>query len=291
VAAVWAAAHGVRIAVHRGYGIPAWVTRDDLLVFSSYSGNTEETLSAFDAAAEHGARRRCIATGGALAARAHAAGAPCLGMPAGLQPRAALGHSLVALLTQLHHAGTVPDPVPDLDRAAAWLRRLAPRYAPEQHADNPAKQLADRWHGTLPVVYTGPTLGPAAGTRWRGQINENAKSLALVSVLPELDHNEIMGWSALPALRAQVSLCFLRDAEDGPAVERRHDATMRILAGRAKSLDTVTVEGETRLERLLGTIWLGDWASVYLAFRNGVDPTPVDEISELKRQLAAHQPA
>lgn len=292
VAGVWAAVHGVRVTVHRGYGLPPWVGAGDLLVFSSYSGNTEETLSAFDAAAAHGAARRCLATGGALEARAAAARAPYLAMPGGLQPRAALGHSLVALLTQLHHAGVVPDPVPDLERATAWLRRLAVRYGPEvPEESNPAKQLARAWHGTLPVLYTGPGVTTPVGVRWRGQINENAKSLAITSALPELDHNEIMGWSALPELRRAATLVFLRDRDDDAAIRLRMQVTAEILAPRAGRLLWIDTPGETLLERLLGAVWLGDWASVYLAFLHGVDPTPVAEIQELKRRLAEPRPA
>lgn len=292
VAAVWAAAHGVRLAVHRGYGLPAGITPDDLLVFSSYSGDTEETLSAFDAATAHGAARRCIATGGTLARRAAAAGAPYLAMPGGLQPRAALGHSLVALLTQLHHAGVLPDPVPDLERATAWLRHLAADYGPQaKEATNPAKQLARAWHGMLPVLYTGPGLAAPVGVRWRGQINENAKSLAIASVLPELDHNEIMGWSALPELRRATALVFVRDRDDPAAIAVRMQVTAEILTPRAGRVLWIDTPGDTLLERLLGAVWLGDWASLYLAFLNGVDPTPVAEIQELKRRLAAPRPA
>jgi len=292
VAAVWAAPHGVRVVVHRGYGLPAGVTGDDLLVFSSYSGDTAETLSAFDAAGAHGAARRCIATGGALARRATEAGAPYLAMPGGLQPRAALGHSLVALLTQLHHAGVVPDPVPDLERATAWLQHLTAEYGPQvPEAENPAKQLARSWHGMLPVIYTGPGLASAAGVRWRGQINENAKSLAMTSCLPELDHNEIMGWSALPEIRRAITLVFLRDRDDSVAIALRMQVTAEILGPRAGHMLWIDTPGEGLLERLLGTLWLGDWASLYLAFLNGVDPTPVAEIQELKRRLAEPRPA
>jgi glucose/mannose-6-phosphate isomerase len=288
LAAAWAAPHGVRVAVHRGYGLPAWLDDATLLVFSSYSGNTEETLSAFDAAAARGAARRCIATGGALAARARAAGAPLVRLPAGLQPRAALGHSLVALLVHLHAAGLVPDPVPDLEAAAAHLRRLAVEWGPEvPAARNAAKRLARCWHGRLPVLYTGMGLGQPVGVRWKGQIHENAKSFATVGVFPELDHNEIMAWSALPELRRNVVLVLLRDRDDGDAIARRMQVTAEILANRIGAIEWIDTIGDSRLERALAAAWLGDWASVYLACLAGVDPTPVAEIEVLKARLAS----
>jgi glucose/mannose-6-phosphate isomerase len=287
MAAAWAAPRGVRLAVHRGYGLPAWVDRETLLVFSSYSGNTEETLDAFDASGRVGAPRLAVATGGALAARARAAGVPLLLVPPGLQPRAALGHSLVALLVLLHAAGLVDDPLPDLAGAARRLEGLASRCRPESpEAANPAKRLARAWHGRLPVFYTGPGLLAPAGVRWRGQVNENAKSLAIASVLPELDHNEIMGWQALPDVRRAICLVFLRDADDAGPVALRMQVTADILADRAGALEWVDAPAGARLERLLGTTYLGDWASVYLAFLNGVDPTPVAEIDQLKRRLS-----
>ena len=288
LAGAWAATHGVRIAVHRGYGLPRWLDADTMLVFSSYSGNTEETLSAFDAAAARGADRRCIATGGALAARARDAGAPLVVLPGGLQPRAALGHSLTALLVQLHAAGLVPDPVAELTAAAAHLDHLAAEWGPTVPLErNAAKRLARAWYERLPVIYTG--MGPAqpVGVRWKGQIHENAKSFAAVSVFPELDHNEIMAWTALPELRRATVLTVLRDRDDDPGTRRRMAITGEILAPAVGAIEWVDTTGESLLERAVAAAWLGDWASVYLAFANGVDPTPVAAIETLKARLAS----
>jgi glucose/mannose-6-phosphate isomerase len=288
-AAAWAATHGVRVAVHRGYGLPAWVDAGTLLVFSSYSGNTEETLSAFAAAGSVGAPRLAIATGGALAERARAAGVPVYALPGGLQPRAALGHSLSALLVLLHESGAVAaDPQPELEAAARTLRAQAARWAPESpEADNPAKRLARILYGHLPCIYTGPGATAPVGVRWKGQLNENAKSLALAAVFPELDHNEIMGWHALPDVRRAARLLIVRDRDDGAPVHRRMQVTAEILAPRVAGIEWIDTEGETLLERILGAAYLGDHASVYLAFLNDVDPTPVAEIDVLKRRLAS----
>lgn len=286
-AAIWAATHGVRLGVHRTYGLPSWVDANTVLVFSSYSGNTEETLSAFDASPAHGPLRLCIATGGALAARARAANLPCGSLPPGLQPRAALGHSLVALLAMLHAAGVVPDPGPDLRATALHVRRLWEQCAPTvPESSNAAKRLARLWHGKLACIYTGSGCTSPVGVRWKGQIAENAKQLATHAVFPELDHNEIMAWTALPELRQRAVLTVIRDRDDEGPVARRMQITAEILRPRAGAIEWVETTGAGVLERAVGAAFLGDIASVYLAFLNGVDPTPVAEIEALKAQLA-----
>ncbi len=286
-AAAWCAPRGVRVAVHRGYGLPEWAGAGTLLIFSSYSGNTEETLSAFEVALARGLKGLCITTGGALGERARSAGVPVYTISAGLQPRAALGHSLSGVLMLLHAAGVVEDPAPEIEAAARHLDSLVAKLGPEvPAAANPAKRLAQLWHGRLPFIYSGPGLTQPVGVRWRGQVNENAKSLCVASAFPELDHNEIMGWQALPELRRRCVLMLLRDRDDEPAVQRRMRITAEILASRAAALEWVDTSGEAPLARLLDLAWLGDWASVYLAFLNEVDPTPVPEIEDLKRRLA-----
>jgi len=286
-AAAWASAFDVPVQVHRGYGLPAGVRPTTLLVFSSYSGNTEETLSAFDASASD-APRVCITTGGALAARAQKAAVPVIEVPAGYQPRAALGHSLVAQMVLLQEVGLVQaDAVRELERAARFLESIAENLdaeAPE--ARNPAKQLARLSHGVLPIFVTGNGPTQPIGTRWKGQWNENAEQLALASVLPEMNHNEIMAFSALPELRRAVRMFFLRDREDPPAVQRRMRVTAELLSPQVASVEWLETQGDSRLQRLLAASWLGDWASVFLAFLNGVDPTPVAWIEQLKGRLA-----
>lgn len=289
LAAAWAASLGVRLAVHRDYGLPAGVDDSTFVIFSSYSGNTEETISAFEAAqGKRTAGLACISTGGALAARARAAGVPLFEIPPGMQPRAALGHSLTALLLLLHASGILrQDPLPALESAARHLQEVGRRLAPEvAESDNPAKRLARLVHGYLVGIYTGPGLLQPVGVRWRGQLAENAKTLAFAAAFPELDHNEIMAWSALPELRRRTRLLFLRDRDDGDAIARRMRVTADILESRVAGIEWIETTGTTSLERMLGSVLLGDYTSVYLAFLNGVDPTPVPEIETLKQRLA-----
>ena len=291
LAAMWAERHAVRVAVHRSYGLPSWVGRDTLLVFSSYSGNTEETLSAFAASESLAAPRLAITTGGRLAARARAARVPVWTMPAGLQPRAALGSSLAGLLFLLHGAGIVPDPADEIAVASRSLEALVGELGPlSPERDNPAKRLARRLYGKLPIIHTGPGILSPVGVRWRGQLHENAKTPSFSNVYPELDHNEIMGWQALAEVRRFATLVVLRDRDDLPAVRRRMEVTCEILAPRLAAVEWIDAQGDGVLERMLRTVALGDWTSVYLAFLNDTDPTPVADIELLKSRLASRAP-
>ncbi len=286
-AATWAATHATRVDVWRGYGLPTWHTAQQLLVFSSYSGNTEETLSAFEASSSDAARV-CVTTGGALARRVREVGVPVVELPGGLQPRAALGHSLVALLLLLQESGMVrADARADLESASRavrdWGRTLSPE-APE--STNAAKRLARACHARLPFFYAGGTCLAPVALRWKGQLNENAKSHAAIGMLPEMNHNEIMAWSALPELRRQAQLVFLHDPHDDARVERRMRLSAELLAEHAAGVEHVNTVGDDALQHMLTTTHLGDYASVYLAFLNQVDPTPVERIEALKRGLA-----
>jgi glucose/mannose-6-phosphate isomerase len=289
-AAAWGARHGLRIGVHRGYGLPRWVTARHLLVFCSYSGDTEEVLSAF-AAADGDALRACITTGGELGERARGAGVPLVLLPPGLQPRAAIGHALVALLALLHAAGLVAaDPAAEIEAAARHLQAYARTLAPAvPEAANRAKQLARACHEHLPWVCTGSGFLRPVGRRWKTQIHENAKSPAVHSVLPEMNHNEILAWSAGVDAGRSACMLFLPDPDDPAAVERRMRLTAEILRPHLARIEWVHPESAPPLARMLASTLLGDYASVYLAFLNGVDPTPVPEIRQLKERLARPQ--
>ncbi len=275
----------VPVSVVRGYTLPASVGERSLVVASSYSGGTEETLSALGEATERGATVYAITSGGELKQRAEAEGFPHVVIPGGMQPRAALGYSLGAGLRIADTLGLAPTSADAFEEAAAAVTDRAAALA--DLGGNPALDLARTLDGKLSVVYTGPGLLEAVGKRWQTQLHENAKQLAYGNVFAELNHNEIMGWEAAPeGLRERVAIVVLRDADDHPQVQRRMEVTRGLVEDRAASWTVVEPEGEHALTRMLTAIQLGDFVSFYLAMLAEEDPTPVETIQQLKKTLA-----
>ena len=274
--------------VVRDYQWPAAVGPGALCILSSYSGNTEEVLSLYDAAGRSGAARVALASGGELARRARADGVPCAMLPPGLPPRTALGYSLVSLLDLLNSLGCPGEGQSALEEAQEVLAAGNRRFAPEvSEAENPAKQLALALRGRIVVVYTAERHLSGVGLRWKGQINENAKTPAFHGRLPELNHNETVGWEALRPLHAHFGLVCLRDREEHARVARRMDLTRALVAEEGVAVHEAHSTGRSRLARLLSLVQLGDWVSLYLAVLAGVDPTPVTKIDRLKQALEA----
>ena len=276
----------VPAAVVRGYGLPAWIGPDALVVAISYSGDTAETLACAADALERGCTPVCIASGGALAALAGERGLPLLTVPAGGQPRAALGYLAMPLLATLEAAGLCAGSSPDVEEAVALLRRGNEALGPQAPAaTNAAKRLAGRLRKKQAVVYGAGLTVPAA-RRWKGQVNENAKAPAFWNELPEVDHNEIMGWTSLPHVAAASLAVFLDDARGDARLLRRAALTAAALQARGVAVERVETRGASRLARLFSLVQLGDYASFYLALLYGVDPTPVGAIEDLKTKLA-----
>ena len=277
----------VPFLVNRGYTLPGWVDERTLVVVSSYSGGTEETLSAYAEARERGAQVFAITSGGEVRERARAADDRLVEISSGLQPRAALGYSLGVLLRFARANGLLDLSDDAFDAALAAARERAARHDADEDG-NPARDLSDHWQDHLPVVYTGVGLMEAVGMRWRTQIHENAKHPAVGNVFPELDHNEIMGYEAgPPEVLGRFAVTVLRDADDHPQVAKRFDATRHLVEDDVASWVEVESEGESPLGRVLSLVQLGDAASFWLAMRKGVDPTPVETIQQLKKTLAA----
>ena len=286
VAAGIAAAAGVPAIVHRSYGLPAWAASlRPLVVLVSYSGDTEETLEAAAAATAAGLPIALAASGGALAEQAGEADWPMIAVPGGLQPRAALGYQAGAVLRLLEAGGLVPAQSASLRAAADVAAGLMGDGA--GLAVTLAADIAAVLDERITIVYG--SHGPAglAARRWKTQINENAKMPAFWGELPELDHNEIEGWSALAGVtRRRTGVVFLRDPGEHPRVARRADLTADLIGDETAVAGTVWAQGEDLLSRLFSLVAVGDLVSVEMAERTGVDPTPVERIQELKRRLA-----
>ncbi len=270
----------------RNYHLPHWLDSRSLVFAVSYSGNTEETLACLDEALERGCRTVCICSGGRLAAVAEERGLPLVKVPAGLQPRAALGYLSVPIAACLEHLGLVESVEADLQEAAALLRKLVLRLGPDvPAAENTAKQTALALAGSVPVIY-GCELTAVAARRWKCQINENAKMLAFANEFPELDHNELVGWENPPAALEMARVVYLEDAGVHPQNQRRMDITADTLEAAGVQVTRLATEGESRLARLMSSIIIGDYVSLYLSVLGGIDPSPVERIEELKRRLA-----
>jgi glucose/mannose-6-phosphate isomerase len=275
-----------RLELARGAGLPPYVGADTLVLCSSYSGDTEETLAAYDAAGDAGAPRVVSASGGELAARARRDKVPVIPLPGGFQPRAAVGYSFVVALEAAAVAGCAPSLRAEVEAAAALARELADEWGPDGPEDGDAKRIAGALHETVPVI-AGAGLGAAAAYRWKCQLNENAKVPAFAAELPEAGHNEIVGWSDAASF-APFSAVLLEDPDAGERMAARVELTAEIVGDQARAVERVAPRGTTRLERLVSHVALGDLVSLYVAVLRGADPIAIEPIDRLKAGLAAH---
>lgn len=276
----------VPVVVVKGYRVPACTGPNSLVVCASYSGNTEETLSCFEQALERKGRVVALTTGGILGKLADEHGVPRIAPQEGIQPRAALASLSVPALVVMERLGLLPDLTPDLVETESVLAAQAKALGRETPAaENPAKDLARRLDGMLPVIWGQDGALSAAAVRWRCQLNENAKVPAFSSVLPELDHNELVGYApGVPAL-AQVALVVLRKPSEHARVTKRIEITLESVRPRVGLVAEAWATGESRLAQLMSASLFGDFTSIYLAFLRGVDPTPVAVIEDLKLRL------
>jgi glucose/mannose-6-phosphate isomerase len=263
------------LSVARGYQLPSWAPAGSAVLCSSYSGDTEETLACYAAAEALGAQRLVATTGGELAEVARRDGVPVIGLPAGLQPRAAVGYMfcVAAELVALALAG--PRIHTEIDAAASHLGGAF------EATEERARDLASRVGDAVPVIFGGDLTVPVA-YRWKTQVNENAKQPAYSAALPEADHNELEGWTRAEGRFAAI---FLEDRDQHPRERRRFELTARAIEPHAAAVIRLETEGETRTERLLHAVMLGDLFSIELADAHGVDPMPVEGIDSFKGEL------
>ncbi|MCI0329557.1 MAG: bifunctional phosphoglucose/phosphomannose isomerase [candidate division Zixibacteria bacterium] len=270
--------------VIRHYTLPAFVGPQTLFFASSYSGNTEETLAAFDEARKKQAAVICITTGGKLAFRA--TGLPVITVPSGYPPRAALGFSFVPLVLILGKAGLIRDFSEEILSLADFLAEEIKKWEREvPPKKNEPKRLAAVLFGKIPLVYAGSDFLEPVAVRWKGQICENAKQPAFCNFFPEFNHNELVGFGVLKHLTGKLTAVFLEDKDDHPRVLARMKIVEDIFKKKKVPVLKFSSKGEIVLERMFYLILLGDFASYYLAILNGVNPKPVEVIDYLKGRL------
>jgi glucose/mannose-6-phosphate isomerase len=278
----------VPILVHRGYGLPASAGKDGLVVASSYSGDTEEVLSAVETALERSLAVVAITAGGRLAQLASGRGLPRVGLPDGLMPRMALGYLFFTALRVLGDAGLAAATDSEIEESLEVLAALAEELAPARPpAQNEAKRLAAAIDTRLPVFYGGPATGGVA-YRWKTDVEENAKRFALAGVVPEMNHNEIEAWQASAA--KEMYAVLLRDAGEAPEIARRFDVLRELITPTAGGVSEARGRGAGRLARLLTLTYLGQWTSYYLAVLRDRDPWSVPILDEVKRRMRRPSP-
>jgi glucose/mannose-6-phosphate isomerase len=277
----------VPVTVVRDYYLPGWIGESTLVVLSSYSGGTEETLTCASQALERNSLCVAVTSGGKLGSFYAAEGVPVIPVVPGLQPRAALLRMLVPLVVLFDRLGILPSLGSDLEEARATVAAAVAALGPEvNESENPAKQLARSLQASVPLVWGAELTAPVAA-RWKGQFNENAKVPSYASTLPELDHNEIVGFSGMPApFSALAQLVLLRDERQHRQVHRRFDLTRELVEPHVSRVVSITAEGQSALARMLDLVMLGDYVSLYLALLRAVDPGPVEMIERLKERLA-----
>ncbi|HEX4753077.1 MAG TPA: bifunctional phosphoglucose/phosphomannose isomerase [Solirubrobacterales bacterium] len=261
----------------RGYSLPSWATPEWMVLCSSYSGETEETLACLEAAETLGAKRVVASIGGPLVDRARETEVPVVGLPGIFQPRAAVAYMLVVAAEAAWLAGVAPRLHTEIDAAAAFLAEQS------ETLQQQAREIAALVAGAVPVVYGADLTTPVA-RRWKTQVNENAKSLAWWSDLPEADHNELLGWAGAAGDERPAAI-FLEDRDQHPRIARRFELTAATLKPNAAAVVRVETAGETRLERLLWAVMLGDLVSLELSRQRGVDPDTVETIERFKEEM------
>lgn len=275
----------IPVVVVRTPELPEWCGPHTLVVVSSYSGGTAETLACFEEAVRRGCRIVAVTSGGELASRAKELGLALVTVPGGFQPRAALGYIALGSLGALETIGMLPAVAPELDETVRELETLAAQLAPGVPTDiDPAKQLAEAIGERVPVIWGAEGIGSVAAARWKTQCNELAKVPAWAASLPELDHNEVVGWSEDRG--RGFFLVALRHEGEHPEIARRFALSVQIATDSGVRAEEVWSRGRSALSRLFTLIMVGDFTATYLGLARGVDPSPVDVITRLKAALA-----
>jgi len=275
----------VPIEVNREYSLPAYANKNTLVFVTSYSGETEESLSAFLDAIKRKCMTVCISSGGILQEFAEKLNVPHLRVPAGMAPRATLPYLFMPLPILLEKIGLVSDITPEISEVINILKRVSDANSPETPLkDNFSKALASNICGTIPVVY-GFGFYRAVAQRLKTQFNENSKVPAKWEYFSELNHNEIVGWEEVKELAQFLSVIFIRANDEPEAMRQRIETTKELICKESVKVFEIHSLGKSMLAKMLSTIVIGDFTSVYLAILRGIDPTPVKTIALLKEKM------
>jgi bifunctional phosphoglucose/phosphomannose isomerase len=277
----------IPIIVNRDYDMPGFVGRNSLVLAVSYSGNTEETLSAYQQAVAQEAAVIAVTSGGKLAELAERDGCAVITVPGGLSPRAATGYLFTPLALILQDLGIAAGVTADLEETVAVLRAIREEIHPGVALpDNQARIIAGELKDHLPVIWGTSMHTEIAAVRWKDQINENSKAPSYFNFFPELNHNEIVGFDEPVDLLARIVIVMLRDSEDHPRVQKRMEITRSIIQDRVKKVIAIDSRGKSFLARFYSLAYIGDYVSFYLALAYDKNPTPVAVIDYLKAELA-----
>jgi len=273
------------ILVHRDYNLPAFIDSKTLVIASSYSGMTEETLSSFEQALETDSKKLVITTGGKLKIMAEERNVPVFSFNYKAQPRAALAFSFLPILGFLQRLGFISDKSADVAETVEVLQKLSHRINEGVLlSQNPAKQLAQKLYGHLPIIY-GAGIVSEVAHRWKTQLNENSKAWAFYEVFPELNHNAVVGYQFPPELANKIVVVMLQSASLPRRIQLRYQVTCQLLDQAKVSYQIVDGEGTSPLSQIMSLVLFGDYASYYLAILYKIGPSPVKAIDYLKEQL------
>jgi len=272
------------VQVNRHYEIPNYIDENTLFIACSFSGNTEETLTALYSAMAKGAQIIGVTSGGELKKQAIEHEFDYIQIPGGMPPRAALAYSFVPLFRIFQTLEYLDEPDSVLDDTYNLLRDGVSKF--NDIDDNDALALARELNESLPIIYSDALLMEPVNLRWRGQIEENSKMLVYGNLIPEMNHNEIVGWEHIAHLAGRLTVVMLKDREDNPRVTKRMEMVKELVMDQALSVIEISTIGNSRLERMFSLVQLADWVSMYLALLNEIDPTPIAKIDILKSKLA-----
>ena len=274
------------IFVNRDYDLPAFIDDKTLVIASSYSGNTEETLSAFSLALKRKCKRLAITSGGELKTLAQNAKVPVFIIDHSSQPRAALGYIFMPLIAFMQKLGFLEDKTAEVEAMTQDLEKLLGEVKETvPTSSNQAKQLATKLQGKIAVIY-GAGILSAVARRWKLQINENSKAWAFHETLPELNHNAVVGYQFPPELASKACVILLRCPSLHPRTLIRYRITSELLEQNSISHEVIDSQGKAELSQMMSLIYLGDWVSYYLAILYETDPTPIKAIDYLKKRLS-----